>query len=111
MFWILAVNLFKFAWISESTFEILLLTFVIFVGSFIPLPFIKQVLLSKTSVTTYILFDTGSNNEVNFSPHWIPSAKVSWVVTLSPILRTFVSWVTNLYVLFALSIISSDFTT
>ena len=42
---------------SESTFEILLDTLVIFVGSFIPDPFIKQVLLSKTSVTTYNLFE------------------------------------------------------
>ena len=60
MFWILAVNLFKSECISESTFEILLLTFVIFVGSDIPVPVIKQVFLSKTSVTMYILFDDGS---------------------------------------------------
>ena len=96
---------------SESTFEILRLTFVIFVGSFIPLPFIKHVLLSKTSVTTYNLFVAGSKDDVNSSPHCVPSAKVSWVVTLSPILRTFTSLVTNLYVLLTASIIESDFTT
>ena len=64
-----AVNLFKFGCMSESTFEILLLTFVIFLGSFIPLPLIKQVLLSKISVTTYNLFDAGSKDSVILSPH------------------------------------------
>ena len=54
---------------SESTFEILLLTFVIFVGSFMPLPFIKHVVLLKTSVTMYNLFVAGLNDEVNSSPH------------------------------------------
>ena len=92
----LAVNLFKSLWISESTFEILLLTFVTFVGSDIPVPVIKQVLLSKTSVTVYNLFDAGSKVSVILSPHWVPSARVSCVVTLSPILNMFVSWVVNL---------------
>ena len=82
--------------ISESTFETLLLTLVTFVGSDIPVPDIKHVFLSKTSVTTYILFEAGSKISVNLPPHWIPSAKVSCVVILSPILRIFVSWVTNL---------------
>ena len=92
----LAVNLLRSLWISESTFEILLDTLVIFLGSFIPAPFIKQVFLSKTSVTTYNLFDAGSNVSVILSPHWVPSDKVSWVVILSPILRMLVSWVSNL---------------
>ena len=96
---------------SESTFEILLLTFVIFVGSFIPLPFIKHVVLLKTSVTTYNLFVAGSNDEVNSSPHWIPSAKFSWVVTWSPILRILVSLVSNLKVLLTPSITVRDLTT
>ena len=72
-----AVNLFKSECMSESTFEILLLTFVIFVGSDIPVPVIKQVFLSKTSVTMYILFDAGSKEEVILSPHCVPSANVS----------------------------------
>ena len=76
---------------SESTFEILLLTLVTFLGSVIPVPDIKHVFLSKTSVTTYILFEDGSIISVNLEPHCIPSAKVSCVVTLSPILSMFVS--------------------
>ena len=80
-------------------------------GSFIPLPFIKQVLLSNTSVTTYNLFDAGSNVSVILSPHWVPSDKVSWVVILSPILKILVSWVSNLKVLLTASTIESDFTT
>ena len=96
---------------SESTFEILLLTFVIFLGSVIPVPVIKHVFLSKTSVTMYILFDAGSKDDVILSPHCVPSAKVSWVVIWSPIRRILISWVTNLYVLFTESTISKDFTT
>ena len=111
MFWMFAVKVFKFSWISESTFEILLLTFVTFVGSEIPVPEIKHVFSSKTSATVYNLFDAGSKVSVNLSPHCVPSAKVSWVVILSPILNILVSWVTNLYVLFVESTIESDFTT
>ena len=62
---------------SESTFEILLLTFVTFVGSVIPVPVIRHVFLSKTSVTMYILLDAGSKEEVISSPHCVPSANVS----------------------------------
>ena len=65
MFWILAVNLFKSLCRSESTFETLLLTLVTFLGSEIPVPNIKHVFLSKTSVTTNILFEDGSKISVN----------------------------------------------
>ena len=76
-----------------------------------PVPAIKQVFWSKTSVTIYSLFDTGSKLDVILSPHWDPDAKVSWVVILSPILKILTSLVTSLYVLLTESTISSDLTT
>ena len=111
MFWILAANLFKFGCKSESIFDNLRVTLVTFLGSLIPVPVIKQVFLSKTSVTVYSLFETGSKDDVILSPHWDPDANVSWVVTLSPILKILTSFVTSLYVLLTESIISSDWTT
>ena len=111
MFCIFAVNLFKFGCRSESIFEIRRVILVTFLGSEIPVPVIKQVFSSNTSVTTYSLFDIGSKLDVILSPHWDPEARVSWVDTLSPILKIFTSFVTSLYVLLTESTISRDFTT
>ena len=52
---------------SESTFETLRVTFVILFGLVIPVPEIRQVFSSKTSVTTYNLFEAGSKVSVILS--------------------------------------------
>ena len=106
-----AVNWFKLGWRSESIFDTLRVTFVTFVGSEIPVPVIKQVFLSNTSVTVYILFDAGSKSSVILSPHCEPEASVSCVVILSPIRKMLTSFVVSLNVLLTESIIVSDFTT
>ena len=82
MFWTFAVSVFKFACKFESTFIIFLVTFDIKLASEIPVPLKRQVFLPKTSVTT--------NSCGNI---WLlRSVKVN----KSPILRIWLSFVTNL---------------
>ena len=83
-------------WTLESDFAISLVTLTTFVISPKPVPLKIQVFSSKISVIKNCFPVAGSKSEVIGDPHVILSFTVSWVVNLSPILKIFLSFVTNL---------------
>ena len=73
-----------------------LVTLTTLLTSIIPVPCIKQEYSSKMSFTSYWRPVEGSNPEVIGDPHLTVLFTVKWVVTLSPILKIFLSFVVNL---------------